>query len=192
MEYIIANGILCHHGIKGQKWGIRRYQNPDGTLTSAGRKRRKLSESQKKKIKTAITVGAVAAGTALAAYGAYKLNQKSVKALIESYSDIGNDFFNFANNSYNIAYNHLISAEQDNLKGLKDASDMHSHSADYHIKLAKIDEQIAEDLLDKASSKRFNAKERASAAINILAKGQQNFGQIKRKEIFDLAQARRK
>ena len=30
---------LCHHGIKGQKWGIRRYQNPDGTLTEEGRKR---------------------------------------------------------------------------------------------------------------------------------------------------------
>lgn len=30
---------LVHHGIKGQKWGVRRYQNADGTLTSAGKKR---------------------------------------------------------------------------------------------------------------------------------------------------------
>ena len=30
---------LAHHGVKGQKWGIRRYQNADGTLTSEGRKR---------------------------------------------------------------------------------------------------------------------------------------------------------
>ena len=30
---------LYHHGIKGQKWGYRRYQNEDGTLTEAGKER---------------------------------------------------------------------------------------------------------------------------------------------------------
>lgn len=30
---------LAHHGIKGMKWGIRRFQNPDGSLTSAGKRR---------------------------------------------------------------------------------------------------------------------------------------------------------
>lgn len=30
---------LAHHGIKGQKWGIRRYENPDGSLTEAGKAR---------------------------------------------------------------------------------------------------------------------------------------------------------
>ena len=31
--------VLIHHGIKGQKWGIRRFQNEDGTLTEEGKRR---------------------------------------------------------------------------------------------------------------------------------------------------------
>ena len=30
---------LYHYGVKGQKWGVRRYQNKDGSLTNAGKKR---------------------------------------------------------------------------------------------------------------------------------------------------------
>lgn len=37
--YIGDEDYLMHHGIRGQKWGIRRFQNADGTLTSAGQKR---------------------------------------------------------------------------------------------------------------------------------------------------------
>ena len=36
---------LAHHGVKGQQWGIRRYQNPDGSLTPEGRE--KYGESQR-------------------------------------------------------------------------------------------------------------------------------------------------
>lgn len=39
-EYFITyDGELYHWGIKGMKWGVRRYQNADGSLTAAGRKR---------------------------------------------------------------------------------------------------------------------------------------------------------
>lgn len=36
MPLSLSNDYLEHHGIKGQKWGVRRYQNPDGTLTAEG------------------------------------------------------------------------------------------------------------------------------------------------------------
>lgn len=38
-NYIYYNQELYHHGIKGQKWGVRRFQNPDGTLTALGKQR---------------------------------------------------------------------------------------------------------------------------------------------------------
>lgn len=34
---------LYHHGVKGQRWGVRRYQNKDGSLTNAGKKRYKAT-----------------------------------------------------------------------------------------------------------------------------------------------------
>ena len=40
----ISDDELYHYGIKGQKWGIRRYQNKDGSLTAAGKKRRSSSD----------------------------------------------------------------------------------------------------------------------------------------------------
>ena len=34
-----STSYLAHHGVKGMKWGVRRYQNPDGSLTNKGKKR---------------------------------------------------------------------------------------------------------------------------------------------------------
>lgn len=39
MDYVITNGELYHYGVKGMKWGVRRQQNPDGTLTLKKKKR---------------------------------------------------------------------------------------------------------------------------------------------------------
>ena len=50
MDYVIVNGELYHHGIKGMKWGVRRYQNEDGSLTPAGKKRAAKGEKKQAKI----------------------------------------------------------------------------------------------------------------------------------------------
>ena len=80
---------LCHHGILGQKWGVRRYQNKDGSYTPQGKAKRKKwwkngnyeEELQAyknagkgivefaKKNKRAIAAGAALAASGLAMYG---------------------------------------------------------------------------------------------------------------------------
>ena len=69
---------LYHHGIKGQKWGVRRFQNTYGSLTSAGKARAKKSgrANTKKRINsnavaTALLLGASVAPLALVAYESY-------------------------------------------------------------------------------------------------------------------------
>lgn len=47
---ILMNSELYHYGVKGMKWGVRRYHNADGTLTSKGKARqaKRTKKAQKK------------------------------------------------------------------------------------------------------------------------------------------------
>ena len=41
---------LAHHGVKGQRWGVRRFQNPDGSLTEKGKRRMKTLQDKSDKL----------------------------------------------------------------------------------------------------------------------------------------------
>ena len=65
---------LYHHGIKGQKWGVRRFQNEDGSLTSAGKARYDVGEARN----AAITGG-------LIGYAHYRKTHGGRKEAIANY-----------------------------------------------------------------------------------------------------------
>lgn len=85
---------LQHHGIKGMKWGRRRYQNKDGSRTAAGKKRYSEgsdaaggdSKAKSRKIAKRVAIGAAAGvvmgATVAAGIVVYKKNPEAVKSVI--------------------------------------------------------------------------------------------------------------
>ena len=106
------NEELYHHGILGQKWGIRRFQNSDGSLTSEGKRRydndshsksdnnaksetSEKSKSRAKNLKRTVAVGATIAVASLAVIGVSKLSQ------VKSKVDVGRQVVNTVVNNTN-------------------------------------------------------------------------------------------
>lgn len=119
MEYI------SHHGILGQKWGIRRYQYEDGSLTPEGRIRYGTQENYERalrkhdrnvKIAKGVAIGAIAG---LAIYGGarYLKNQRDLKRQL--YQGLDSDYLNRVVPKFN-SYTKGLSYDQ--LKKIQEAT----------------------------------------------------------------------
>ena len=115
MVYYIKDGELYHHGIKGQRWGVRRFQKKDGSLTSAGKNRYKKkslhrirleekymkkgmskAEAEKaadKRIKVETAIG-ITAGVTVTACAAYYARNKWVENHCDQILSKGTTFHN--------------------------------------------------------------------------------------------------
>lgn len=74
------NNELMHYGVRGMKWGVRRYQNKDGTLTAAGKRRARTDGGTSGKVAiNKKNVAKVAIGTATVAAAAYYVHKNPDK-----------------------------------------------------------------------------------------------------------------
>lgn len=92
MTTLYYESELYHHGVKGQKWGRRRWQNPDGTLTPAGRAR---MEAQTRAVERSEDEAQRSSLTRHAAASARNLRMRS------RMHDASEEVYNTARDAYN-------------------------------------------------------------------------------------------
>ena len=87
---LIKNNVLEHSGIKGQKWGIRRFQNEDGSLTEEGKKRYGNPETYRAVAKEASSLEEATKGASSAVSTAASIinTQRGSKAIRKDYSNL--------------------------------------------------------------------------------------------------------
>lgn len=144
--------FLAHHGVIGQKWGVRRYQNPDGSLTDEGR-RRYLREGSEERVK----VDKAAANYADATY---KLNNAAEnyinKQQRQKFKELRADkrlsnvsdrhlYDYYMDGAYDIdkAKDHVLSSNK------KLASEVYRSKQEYDNALRKMYDSVKDTTLDK-------------------------------------------
>ncbi len=97
MSFNYYSNSIAHHGVKGQRWGVRRYQNEDGSLTNRGKQKKDKKEltpeqkaTRKARIKkaakiigitSAVAVPTIATGVAVKAGHDWLMTDNNLAAL---------------------------------------------------------------------------------------------------------------
>lgn len=176
----IELSCLAHHGILGQKWGIRRFQNKDGSRTAAGKKRyselsendsnKRLVESVLSKNKTAdqfnIIASAVAEVSRSDGYPKRILDEsRNLNAQLESAAEAWNSDKNAINKTVKEYLNdhpdeQKYSKYYENMEGIDAAANLWSYHVEHTPELKKISDKIWQNRgeFEKASKIYFDRK----------------------------------
>lgn len=185
---ILREDDLMHHGIKGQKWGQRRFQNEDGTWTAAGKERygddgstggnrgsfggransaantknTPEAKARAEKLKKAAKIGAAIAGTALVAYGAYKLNKVLNDNTSKHYKELADHY-------YDRWGQHTIAAEGYALGGKRPEYGLVSNTSEkFERSMAKENMSRAREYSKLAKQGKYSAREKIDTAKRIV------------------------
>lgn len=99
-NFVIVDGELYHHGIKGMKWGVRRYQNKDGSLTPAGKKRQIMLDAKGQRDKSKVEYKVNPTKSTKASYKKAKKTYREAKSDFKEQKEI--DTFKKHGLDYNI------------------------------------------------------------------------------------------
>ncbi len=135
---LFGDRVLKHYGIKGMHWGVRRYQNPDGSLTPAGKERKNAKTLDTKKVLTGLAIAGTVAG------GVYLTKNISDRKLVAETNDAIKEAVSLGEKNLDVSkkeseriskpditedeirdsYNKVIEATEKSIKAEKHANDL--------------------------------------------------------------------